>query len=87
MAEGLDDLLGLPVTPGAVDVLEGSQCAPGDALGRQHHNLESPADGACYSKRLATMLKRNLRFKVLGLETCLCLVMLSCHASRYTEGG
>jgi hypothetical protein len=25
----LDDLFGLPVTSGAVDVLEGSQCAPG----------------------------------------------------------
>ena len=27
------DLLGIPVTPGAVDVLEGRQFAPGDALG------------------------------------------------------
>ena len=34
VAEVLDDLLGLPMTPGAVDVLEGRQCAPGDALGR-----------------------------------------------------
>ena len=33
----LDDLLSLPVTPGAVDVLEGRQCAPGDAFGRPHH--------------------------------------------------
>jgi hypothetical protein len=32
VAEVLDDL-GLPVTPGAVDVLEGRQCAPTDALG------------------------------------------------------
>ena len=30
VAEVLDDLLGLPVTPGAVEVLEGRQCAPGD---------------------------------------------------------
>jgi hypothetical protein len=27
------DLLGLPLTPGAVDVLEGKQCARGGALG------------------------------------------------------
>jgi hypothetical protein len=35
--------LGLPVTPGAEDVLEGRQRAPDDALGRPHHPLESPA--------------------------------------------
>jgi hypothetical protein len=35
----LDDLFGLPVTSGAVDILEGRQCAPGDALGRPHHTL------------------------------------------------
>ena len=35
------DHFGLPVTLGAVGVLEGSQCAPGDALGRPHHPLES----------------------------------------------
>ena len=42
MAEVLDDLLG------AVDLLEGRQCAPGDVLGRPHYPLESPAvvDGA-----------------------------------------
>jgi hypothetical protein len=33
VAEVLDDLLGLPVTPGAVDVLEVRQCATDDALG------------------------------------------------------
>ena len=33
VAEVLDDLLGLPLTLGAVDVLEGRQCIPGDALG------------------------------------------------------
>jgi hypothetical protein len=33
VAEVLDALLGLPVTPCAVDVLEGRQCAPGDARG------------------------------------------------------
>jgi hypothetical protein len=38
-----DDLLGLPVTPGAVDVLKGRQCDPSDALGRPHPSLESPA--------------------------------------------
>ena len=43
VAEVLDDLLGLPVTSGAVDSLEGRQCAPGDTLGRPHHPLESPA--------------------------------------------
>ena len=32
-AEVLDDLLGLPVTPGAIDILEGRKGAPGDALG------------------------------------------------------
>jgi uncharacterized linocin/CFP29 family protein len=39
--EDLDDLLGLLVTQGAVHVFEGRQCAPGDALGRPHHPLES----------------------------------------------
>ena len=39
----LDDIVGLPVSSGAVGVLEGKQCAPGDALGRLHHPLESPA--------------------------------------------
>ena len=39
----LDDLFVLPVTSGAVGVLEGRQCAPGDALGRPHHPLESHA--------------------------------------------
>ena len=38
----LDDHFGLPVTSGAVGVLEGRQCAPGDALGRPHYPLESP---------------------------------------------
>ena len=33
VAEALDDLLGLPVTPSAVDVLAGRQCAPGDEMG------------------------------------------------------
>ena len=33
VAELLDELLGLPVTPGAADVLEGRQCASGDELG------------------------------------------------------
>ena len=44
----LDDLFGLPVTSGAVGILEGRQSAPGDALDRPHHPLESPAvaDGA-----------------------------------------
>ena len=39
----LDDLFVLPVTLGAVGVLEDRQCAPGDVLGRLHHPLESPA--------------------------------------------
>ena len=38
----LDNLFGLPGTSGAVGVLEGRQCAPGDALGRLQHPLESP---------------------------------------------
>jgi hypothetical protein len=33
VAEVLDDLLGLSVTPNAVDLPEGRSCAPGDALG------------------------------------------------------
>jgi hypothetical protein len=33
VAEVLDVLLGLPVTPAAEDVLEGRLCATGDALG------------------------------------------------------
>ena len=42
MAEVLDDLLGLPATLGAVDILEGRQCAPVDELGRPHHPIECP---------------------------------------------
>ena len=37
----LDNLFGLPVTSGAVGVLEGRQCAPGDALCRPQYPLES----------------------------------------------
>ena len=37
----LEDLSGFPVTSGVVGVLEGRQCAPGAALGRPHHPLES----------------------------------------------
>ena len=43
MAWVVDDLFGLP----AVGVLEGRQCAPGDALGRPQHPLESPAVACC----------------------------------------
>jgi hypothetical protein len=43
MVDVLDDLFGLPVTSGAVSVLEGRHCTPRDALGRPHHSLESPA--------------------------------------------
>ena len=43
MVDVLDDLFGILVTSGAVGVLEGRQCAPGDALGRPHHSLESSA--------------------------------------------
>ena len=43
MVDVLDDLFGLPVTLGAVGVLEGRQCASGDALDRPYHPLESPA--------------------------------------------
>ena len=39
---GVLDRFGLPVTLGAVGVLEGRQCGPSDALGRTHHPLESP---------------------------------------------
>ena len=39
----LDDLFGLPVTLGAVGVLEDRQFAPGDTLGRPYHPMESPA--------------------------------------------
>ena len=42
MVDVLDDVLGLPVTLGAVGVLEGRQCAPGEMLDRLHHPLESP---------------------------------------------
>ena len=68
VAEVLDDLLGLPVTPGAVGVLEGRQCAPGDVLGRPHHPLESLAvadgavpyqDGTC---SLCSFLKSTISF-------------------------
>ena len=43
VVDALDNVLGIPVTSGAVGVLEGRQCAPSDALGRPHHPLESPA--------------------------------------------
>ena len=33
---------GLPVTLGAVGVLEGRQCVPGEAFGRPHHPLMTP---------------------------------------------
>jgi hypothetical protein len=39
----LDDLFGLPMTLGAVGVLEGRWFAPGDVLCRPHHPLESLA--------------------------------------------
>ena len=42
MVDVLDDLFGLSVTSGPVGVLEGRQRAPGDALCRPHHPLESP---------------------------------------------
>jgi hypothetical protein len=38
----VDVLDGLPVTTGAVGVMEGGLCAPNDALGRPHHPLENP---------------------------------------------
>lgn len=41
LAEVLDDLLGLPSTWSAVNVLEGRQRAPCNALGGLHHPLES----------------------------------------------
>jgi hypothetical protein len=43
VAKVLHGLLGVPMTPGAVDVLEGMQCVPGAVLGRPHHPLENPA--------------------------------------------
>jgi hypothetical protein len=43
VAEVLDDFLGLLATTGAVDVLEGRQCTPGDRLSRPRYCLESPA--------------------------------------------
>ena len=42
MVDVVDVPFGFPVTSSAVGVLEGRQCAPGDALGRSHHPLESP---------------------------------------------
>ena len=58
----LDDLFGLPVTSGAVCVLEGRQCDPGHALGRLHHPLESPvvAGGAVAVPRGDTALQDTL---------------------------
>ena len=47
MAEVLDYLFDFPVTSGAVDVLEGRQCASGDALGRPNHPLEGLAVADC----------------------------------------
>ena len=54
MAEVVDGLLGLPVTPGAVDVLEGRQCAPSDVGLTAPSPLESPAGSGrcnCRTKR------------------------------------
>ena len=41
MIDVLDDLFGLPMAPGAVGVQEGEKFAPGNALDRLHHPLES----------------------------------------------
>ena len=38
----LDDLFDLPLTSGAVGVLESREFAPSEALCRPHHTLESP---------------------------------------------
>jgi hypothetical protein len=43
VAEFLNDLLGLPVIPDVVNVLEARQCASGNVLGLQYHPLDSPA--------------------------------------------
>jgi hypothetical protein len=62
VAEVLDDLLGLSVTPGTVDVPEGMQCASGDALGGLHHPVESPvlAGGAIALPRSNIAQQNNL---------------------------
>lgn len=56
MAEILDDLLGLRMTLGAVDVLEGRQCDPGDALGWLHHPLKSHVVAALEREALQPFL-------------------------------
>jgi hypothetical protein len=49
----LDDLFGLPVTTGAVGVLEGRSFSPGDALCRPHYPLESPGEfNGCEMRKL-----------------------------------
>jgi hypothetical protein len=67
VAEVLDDLLGLPVTLGAVDVLEGRQCGPGDALGLPHHPLKRPVIADC---AIASDIAQNNALNGASLEVC-----------------
>ena len=72
MAEVLNDLhLGLPVTPGAVDVLEGRQRAPGDALGCPHHALESLAvEGGAVAVPGVNAVRQNAHISVECIQFC-----------------
>jgi hypothetical protein len=53
----LDDLFDLPVTLGAVDVLEGRQCAFGDALGRPRlRAVQLPYQAVIHSDRMLSIV-------------------------------
>jgi hypothetical protein len=66
----LDDLFGLPVKSGAVSVLAGRQCAPGDALDRPHHPLESPAvAGSAVAESVGDTVRPNA-FNCASVKVC-----------------
>jgi hypothetical protein len=56
LAEVLDDLFGLPVKLGAVDVLKGRKCALADALGRTHHPLELQYEAVIQPDRMLSVV-------------------------------
>ena len=73
MVDVLDSLFDLPVTLGAVGVLQGRQCAPGDKLGKPHHPLESAAvaEGAVAIPGGDAPLTGSCR--AVSLKVCECL--------------
>ena len=82
MAEVLNDLLGLPLTPSSVNVLEGRQYAPGDALGCPHHPLESDAvEGGAVAIPGGDASRQN-SLNVSSVEVCVVLGAMTNFFSR-----